>query len=379
MSAISPHLSAYHAAANIDLDCIDEITITEIIPLLYFTVEDIELLILDKISDYNLLKKSTEQIQLLDTLPQPSLLSDVICGLSLHCSHAARGLIRLLLLNFPHLWPISLRCLPEFVLHLALSLHRSEGYDLLGFFRRILFDEGRDTCEWFGNYVKTLPDTDPNLLSEVNSRLLSIGLSLLGDSKTAIPKEKLILALEFLRVVAALRGFADFPEEHVVIWLHRLLNRQDVFHAALRPSSSGAAPHSYSQLLLLLALLFHTNQQSAIRELVAEVLGVDAPCLARNISASRKLFTQKVFTEQLIAAQAAHVPVTVGLNAQMAGYLPIHCVHQLLRSHAFSKNRVQIKVLWIFFKILLLLPFECFLFDDNLSASVFCFGSHGII
>uniref|UniRef100_A0A0X3P3D8 Integrator complex subunit 2 n=1 Tax=Schistocephalus solidus TaxID=70667 RepID=A0A0X3P3D8_SCHSO len=569
MSLSSPSCTAYHAAANLDLDSIDEIAISDIIPLLYFTVADIELLILDKISDYYLLQKSTEQIQLLDSLcstnfellwkeglseyrkrshlghsntrnpyvcsdfelqtsaeaklklvvqqlchlllepctsdclirrccsilesptlisqvvscivaliyalSQPSFLSDIICGLSAHCSHAARGLIRLLLLNFPHFWPavwkrllevsvsadqqnqpisvtsseglaaskarssplrdcrasralatlryattfmpqteyildhcISLHCLPDFLLQLALSLHQSEGNDLLGFFRRIFFDEGRDTCEWFGNYLKTLSDTDPSLAIEVNSRLLSIGLSLSSDSKTAIPKDKLILALEFLRVVAALRGFADFPltpeirqsilqliirptsineravnficyalafsvgmrscfmdsntapfsvdnssiesEEHLVTWLHRLLNRQDVIHAALRPSSSGAAPNSYSQLLLLLALLFHTNQQSAIRELVADVLGVDAPCLARNISASRKLFTQKVFTEQLIAAQAAHVPVTVSLNAHMAGHLPIHCVHQLLRSHTFNKNRVQIKG-WIYRQI----------------------------
>ncbi|KAL7061440.1 hypothetical protein AAHC03_01409 [Spirometra sp. Aus1] len=547
MLSCSPVLAAYRAAANIDLDSIEESTITDIIPLLYFTVADVELLVIDRISDYYLLKKSTEQIQLLDSLcstnfdllwkegfaeykkrterysesirvqrfrvagsctndciirrccsilesptlifevlpclvaliialPQPSLLSDIICGLSAHCSHAARNLVRLLILNFPHLWPavwkrllevivsadqqnlptvvasneglavsgarspllrdcrasralatlryvitfmpqtecildhcISLRCLPEFVLQLALSLHRSGGDDLLGFFRRVFFDEGRDTCEWFGSYLKTLPDTDQSLADEVNNRLLSICLPLLSDSKTVIPRDKLVLALEFLRVVAALRGFADFPftlevrqsilqliirptsvneravnficyalafsvgmrscfmdantapfpsaenssvesEEHVVTWLHRLLNRQDVFHAALRPSSSGAAPHSYSQLLLLLALLFHTNQQSAIRELIAEVLGVDAPCLARNISASRKLFTQKVFTEQLIAAQAAHVPVTVNLNAQMAGHLPIHCVHQLLRSHTFSKNRVQIKG-WIYRQI----------------------------
>ncbi|VDL95714.1 unnamed protein product [Schistocephalus solidus] len=417
-------------------------------------------------------------------MSQPSFLSDIICGLSAHCSHAARGLIRLLLLNFPHFWPavwkrllevsvsadqqnqpisvtsseglaaskarssplrdcrasralatlryattfmpqteyildhcISLHCLPDFLLQLALSLHQSEGNDLLGFFRRIFFDEGRDTCEWFGNYLKTLSDTDPSLAIEVNSRLLSIGLSLSSDSKTAIPKDKLILALEFLRVVAALRGFADFPltpeirqsilqliirptsiNERAVnficyalafsVGMRSCFIELDVIHAALRPSSSGAAPNSYSQLLLLLALLFHTNQQSAIRELVADVLGVDAPCLARNISASRKLFTQKVFTEQphericqrkedmrliglnyfcythlsaivlnaaftffqLIAAQAAHVPVTVSLNAHMAGHLPIHCVHQLLRSHTFNKNRVQIKG-WIYRQI----------------------------
>ncbi|BHF58921.1 Integrator complex subunit 2 [Sparganum proliferum] len=149
MLSCAPVLAAYRAAANIDLDGIEESAITDIIPLLYFTVADIELLVIDRVSDYYLLKKSTEQIQLLDSfysinfellwkegfaeykkrccsilesptliyevlpclvtliiaLPQPSLLPDIICGLSAHCSHAARDLVRLLILNFPHLWP----------------------------------------------------------------------------------------------------------------------------------------------------------------------------------------------------------------------------------------------------------------------------------
>lgn len=84
-------------------------------------------------------------------------------------------------------------------------------------------------------------------------------------------------------------------EELLVAWLRRLLNQPHHFHVSQRQSSS------YSELLILLALLFKNNQQTAIRDIVASILEVDAPCLMRNVSSSRKLFAQKVFTEQVTA------------------------------------------------------------------------------
>ena len=38
------------------------------------------------------------------------------------------------------------------------------------------------------------------------------------------------------------------------------------------------------------------------------------------------------------------MPVTEDLNANMSGYLAIHCIYQLLKSRAFSKYKVPIKV-----------------------------------
>ena len=38
------------------------------------------------------------------------------------------------------------------------------------------------------------------------------------------------------------------------------------------------------------------------------------------------------------------VPVTKDLNAKLTGFLPVHCVHQLLKSRVFSKHRVDVKV-----------------------------------
>ena len=44
------------------------------------------------------------------------------------------------------------------------------------------------------------------------------------------------------------------------------------------------------------------------------------------------------------------VPVTAGLNSDITGFLPVHCIYQLLKSRAFNKHRVPIKT-WIYRQI----------------------------
>lgn len=70
----------------------------------------------------------------------------------------------------------------------------------------------------------------------------------------------------------------------------------------------------------------------------------------KNTSKMKQIFIQEIFTEQVVAAHAVKVPVTVNLNANIHGYLPIHCIHQLLKSRAFSKHKVVIKN-WIYKQI----------------------------
>lgn len=52
----------------------------------------------------------------------------------------------------------------------------------------------------------------------------------------------------------------------------------------------------------------------------------------------------------MVTAHAVKVPVTVNLNSNITGYLPVHCIHQLLKSRAFSKHKVPIKN-WIYSQI----------------------------
>lgn len=50
------------------------------------------------------------------------------------------------------------------------------------------------------------------------------------------------------------------------------------------------------------------------------------------------------FLFQVVTAHAVTVPVTPQLSSDDTGFLPIHCVHQLLRSRAFTKHAVPVKV-----------------------------------
>lgn len=47
---------------------------------------------------------------------------------------------------------------------------------------------------------------------------------------------------------------------------------------------------------------------------------------------------------QVVTAHAVRVAVTNNLSANITGFLPIHCIYQLLRSRAFTKHKVSIKV-----------------------------------
>lgn len=103
-------------------------------------------------------------------------------------------------------------------------------------------------------------------------------------------------------------------------------------------------------MLLLMAIHFHSNQLSAICDLVCATLGMKIAIRHNNMTRMKQVFTQEIFTEQVVTAHAVKVPVTENLNANMTGFLPIHCIHQLLKSRAFAKHNVNIKH-WIYKQI----------------------------
>lgn len=107
---------------------------------------------------------------------------------------------------------------------------------------------------------------------------------------------------------------------------------------------------SFGEMLLLMAIHFHSNQFANISELVCTTLGMKIVLRQNNTSRMKVIFTQEIFTEQVVAAHAVKVPVTFNLNANIQGYLPLHCIHQLLKSRAFSKHKVAIKS-WIYKQI----------------------------
>lgn len=118
----------------------------------------------------------------------------------------------------------------------------------------------------------------------------------------------------------------------------------------LSSNSVSEVSASFGEMLLLMAIHFHSNQFANINELVCSTLGMKILIRQTNSSQMKRIFTQEIFTEQVVAAHAVKVPVTMNLNANIQGYLPIHCIHQLLKSRAFSKHKVAIKS-WIYKQI----------------------------
>ena len=51
-----------------------------------------------------------------------------------------------------------------------------------------------------------------------------------------------------------------------------------------------------------------------------------------------------VYILQVVCSHAVGVPPTGGLNAEMKGFLPIHCIHQLIKMRNFRKYNISIKV-----------------------------------
>nr|CAD7568732.1 unnamed protein product [Timema californicum] len=133
-------------------------------------------------------------------------------------------------------------------------------------------------------------------------------------------------------------------EKCSIEWVQWLVREEAYFESA-----SGVAA-SFGEMLLLMAIHFHSNQLSAICELVCSTLGMKVPIRSNNMTRMKQIFTQEIFTEQVVTSHAVKVPVTVNLNANIPGFLPVHCIHQLLKSRAFTKHKVPIKD-WIYSQI----------------------------
>lgn len=146
-------------------------------------------------------------------------------------------------------------------------------------------------------------------------------------------------------IIACPSLITQSPQEAKGIEWAQWLIREEAYLEANTPANA-----SFSEMLLLMAIHFHGNQMSAILELVCSTLGMKISFRQTNTARMKQIFTQDIFTEQVITAHSIKVPVTTNLNGNMIGYLPIHCIYQLLISRSFTKHKVSIKQ-WIFNQI----------------------------
>ncbi|XP_067113721.1 integrator complex subunit 2 isoform X1 [Osmerus mordax] len=167
-------------------------------------------------------------------------------------------------------------------------------------------------------------------------------LQLMTSRPPATPAGVRFVSLSFCKLLA-FPTLVSTPEQEqlMVMWLSWMIKEEEYFESA-----AGVAA-SFGEMLLLVAMYFHSNQLSAIIELVCSTLGMKIAIKPSSLSKMKTIFTQEIFTEQVVTAHAVRVAVTNNLSANITGFLPIHCIYQLLRSRAFTKHKVSIKD-WIY-------------------------------
>ncbi|XP_062598976.1 integrator complex subunit 2-like [Saccostrea cucullata] len=266
--------------------------------------------------------------------------------------------------------------------------------DVVGFVSGMLLGNNTNVKDWFSQYVKIgqklKRDASVTQLQSLRLCLLEQMISILPDGGGTISESQAIKASAFIRLYCALKSMAafKFTDEEMKILLRLITSRPPLSKAGARFVSLGlcmliACPYllgsndqekvaidwikwsllmekefklevssacSFGEMLFLIAIHFHSNNMTAISDLVYLTLGLKNLVKANALARIRQIFIYEIFTEQVITSHAVKVPVTPGLNANMTGYLPINSIYQLLKSRSFSKHKVPIKD-WIYQQI----------------------------
>ncbi|KAL1402916.1 hypothetical protein pipiens_019599 [Culex pipiens pipiens] len=274
---------------------------------------------------------------------------------------------------------------------LMLKLSLKDPQNLVAFVSGLLLGNDQSIRTYLALYVRTSQKRKGDALHVMRDELLRQLQNIVAHSQNShLPEEHVVQSAAMLRLYCALRGISGikFTDEEILCLIQLITSKPPPTPAGIRFVSLGlcmliACPSliahvgieakviewiqwlikeeayfesvndtsaSFGEMLLLMAIHFHSNQLTHICELACSTLGMKFPLRPNTISRMKTIFTQEIFTEQVVAAHAIKVPVTMNLNATIPGYLPVHCIHQLLKSRAFSKHKVPIKS-WIYKQI----------------------------
>ncbi|CAH1986857.1 unnamed protein product [Acanthoscelides obtectus] len=279
--------------------------------------------------------------------------------------------------------------------HINKAEQTDEDGDMVAFVSGLLLGNDQTIRNWIALFIRTgqkrKGEVSSNALQQLREELLRrLQIIIEASPEGQLPDRLVVQASALLRLYCALRGIAaiKFQDEEVNQIVQLLTSHPNPTPAGVRfvsiglcmliacPSLISAPEHerrsiewvqwlvkeeayfesasgitaSFGEMLLLMAIHFHSNQLSAICDLVCSTLGMKIVIRHNNMTRMKQVFTQEIFTEQVVTAHAVKVPVTAGLSANMTGFLPIHCIHQLLKSRAFAKHNVNIKS-WIYKQI----------------------------
>ncbi|XP_055912059.1 integrator complex subunit 2 [Eupeodes corollae] len=282
---------------------------------------------------------------------------------------------------------VDLMKVPSFMLKLSLKYPQ----DLIAFISGMLLGNDQVVRSWFAGFVRSSQKRKTDALQVAREELLlqlKYLVNLSNVSKSA--EDYTVQAAALLRLYCALRGIAGikFHEDEISYIMQLITTRPTPTQSGIRFVSLGlcmliASPtlisnqnletkaiewmqwlikeesylsnksgtsSSLGEMLLLMAIHFHSSQISAVGELICSTLHMKIPIRPNSTSRMKQIFTQDLFSEQVVAAHAVKVPVTPHLNANIPGYLPVHCIHQLLKCKTFLKHKVIIKS-WIYKQI----------------------------
>ena len=231
---------------------------------------------------------------------------------------------------------------------------------------------------WLSAWLRNAAKRKCPVLGRLREKLCSI----VGDILECSPSDHLDVtrvreSLAILRLFTALRGIAGmkFTEEEIKLLTNLIIKKPPATKLGVRLAATGLCvliacnsllshqgherltggwlrwlvtwEHCPSEMLLLTAIHFHAGQLSQVADLVCQTLNIKMSVRTNSMSVIKRIFTQEIFTEAVVAQHAVKVPVTASLSASIPGFLPVHCIQQLLKSRVFSKHRVNIKP-WIY-------------------------------
>ncbi|KAK7087171.1 integrator complex subunit 2-like [Littorina saxatilis] len=263
-----------------------------------------------------------------------------------------------------------------------------KGNDVVSFISSLLLGSDQTVRNWFAQFVKAAQKRHRDagrkcVLQSLRKYLLQQLKDLIAPGEETMPESSVVQASALIRLYSALKGIATLKyseeemkyllqlitsqpplshagtrfvtlavcviissanllsgideEQLMISWIRKLLAKENEFE------KEDGGTSSFGEMLFLVALHFHSNQTAAISELVCNTLGMKSIVKTSSLTRLRNIFTHEIFTEQVIAAHAVKIPVTPGLSATHTGYLPIHSIHQLLKSRVFSRHKVPIK------------------------------------
>ncbi|VIO88049.1 Uncharacterized protein BM_BM9789 [Brugia malayi] len=165
---------------------------------------------------------------------------------------------------------------------------------------------------------------------ETNSWLLFLTRTDLDDDRYIMTALSVIIACP--QLIPLHLGDEKEVEASIIAFLDWLKQR----------ASSSASP-TLQQFFILLSIHLHAAQSEQLAVLISSVLAFKVTVNVRNLTTLKNLFLRHAMTERDIAERASQMPVTRFLSSHHQGFLPAHCITQLLSTNSFSKYSVPIQ------------------------------------